>query len=462
MRGCRRTAVGAVAALGLMLASAGCTDGAAEPAPTPTSPTPTTAPTVDHLTLGVYGPASEVEGFRATAEDWNETAKHAEHPEVKVRAWPDHQAFREAVTSGAELPDVFLASRSDLDWLLENDYTQPVDELLDERGVEFGDDYSRDALQAFSANDRLQCMPYSVSPMVMYYNKDLVDFDRMRKRGLDAPAEDAGGWSFEQFAAAADFASRPGRGTKGVHIAPTLRGLTPFIESGGGSVFDDPAAPTSLTLSSDASKAALGRTLELLRNPQVTLDEEQLARADPLSWFERGKLGMLPGYRGLVPQLRQVPGLDFDVMPMPVLDSGATVGDVAGLCLSSKTASTPLAADLMVHELSPASVARVSSTGYLAPANLEVALSDDFLQPGRRPEHAQFFNTSVRSMRFAPLVDALPELEQTIRPQLDQLVYGVGVLDLDGLTQQIDEASRPILDPDFVSESPEPSESPSD
>ena len=64
------------------------------------------------------------------------------------------------------------------------------------------------------------------------------------------------------------FATRPRRGTKGVHIAPTIPGLSPFIESGGGSVFDDAVDPTSLSFSSDDSQAALERTLELLRNPR--------------------------------------------------------------------------------------------------------------------------------------------------------------------------------------------------
>ena len=445
-----RIVMGAVTVLAVTLAGAGCTGGSSDPTPAPTS----TAPPSGDLTFGVYGPKNELAAFQSTVDTWNSGDLDGQ---VTMKTWPDHAAFRTAIEDGADVPDVFQVSRSDLSWLMEQGYTQPVDELLDERGVAFGDDYSRDALQAFSADDRLQCMPYGVSPMVIYYNKALVNFDRMRNRGLDAPDDDASNWSFDQFAAAALFASRPRRGTKGVHIAPTLPELSPFIESGGGSVFDDPVDPKSLTFSSDDSKSALERTLELLRNPQVTLDEKQLAEASPVKWFERGKLGMIAGYRSLVPQLRLIAGLDFDVMPMPVLDSASTVGDVTGLCLSADAANTPAAADFMVHELSAESVSRVTRTGYLAPANLEVALSDDFLQPGRQPDHAAYFNTSVRSMSLAPQIDTLPELETAIQTDLEQLVYGVGVLDLDGLTAKIDEDSRPILDPGYVSESPSPS-----
>lgn len=448
----RRTAVGAVTVLGLALAAVGCTGGSETPKPGPTassSPSPTEP---GHLTFGVYGPEPQTAAFRSTVDAWN---AQTDGPQVRIRAWPTHEAFRQAVEAGTDLPDVFLTSRQDLRWILEQHLTQPVDELLDERGVNFGDGYARDAIKAFGENDRLQCMPYGVSPMVVYYNKELVNFRRMQRRGLDAPDRDATSWSFDQFTAAAQFASRPSRGTKGVHIAATLPGLAPFIQSGGGSVFDDYSDPTTLTFSSDASKSALDRTLQVLRNPQLTLDEDQLAAAKPLKWFERGKLGMIAGYRSLVPVLRQVPGLKFDVLPMPSLDHSATVGDISGLCLSRSTADTPAAADFMVHELSVESVSQVARTGYLAPANLEVALSDTFLQPGRLPAHASVFNSSVRSMQEAPLIDTLPDLEDAVRPELEELVYGVGALNLDAVTQQIDDTSKPIL-------APPPTESPSE
>lgn len=447
----RRALLCAVSVVALTLSAAGCTDDGSDPRPGPT--TAPTTPTVDRLTFGVYGPEDEVSAFRAMVDAWN--AAGEDRPQVKLRAWPSEAAMRADIDSGAEVPDVFLASRTDLRWLLDERHNQPVDELLDERGVDFGDGYSRDALQAFSADDRLQCIPYGVSPMVIYYNPTLVNFDRMRARGLEAPGEDATSWSFEQFAAAADFAARPRRGTKGVHIAATLSGLAPFINSGGGSVFDDNGAPTSLAFSSDGSRSALERTLELLRNPQITLDDDQLAEASPLTWFERGRLGMIAGYRSLVPQLRKVDGLDFDVMPMPVLDGSSTVGDVTGMCLSRTAESTSLAADFLVHVISAESVSRVTRTGYLAPANLEVALSETFLQSGRRPLHASIFNTSVRSISLPPLIDTLDKVEAAVQPTLEQLVYGVGVLDLDALTEQIDEESRAILSP------PEPSGSPS-
>ena len=124
-------------------------------------------------------------------------------------------------------PDVFLTSRIDLTSWSRREALQPVSLLLDERGVDFGDRFSRDAVDAFAFADDLQCMAYSVSPMVIYYN------DRAHRLRADgAPrarrpdGRDTDGnrdrWTLAEFAAAAQFATRRGD-VRGVWIEPTLQ-----------------------------------------------------------------------------------------------------------------------------------------------------------------------------------------------------------------------------------------------
>jgi multiple sugar transport system substrate-binding protein len=450
--GARRGAAATCVLALLAAATAGCEAGAPSPPPEPTSSTPS-EPT--RLTLGVSGSEEEIAAYTAVAETFDSLYDGAT---VELESHPDDADLVDALREG-DVPDVFLVSRDDLAWLLEEQLTQPVDALLDERGVDFGDGYSRDGVQAFSADNRLQCMPYGISPMVIFYNKALVDFERMEERGLPVPdPEERASWSFETFSAAVQFASRPRRGTKGVHVDPTIRSLAPFIYSGGGQLFDDEDDPTALALSDGASRAALELTLELLRNPQLTLTPEQLSQQPALRWFERGRLGMIAGYRSMVPDLRRVHGLDFDVIGMPVLDSAATSGDITGLCLSADAVSTPAAADLMVHLLSTEAVQRVVRTGYLVPANLEVALSDDFVQPGRQPDHAAVFNNAVRSIVFPPPLTTWNQLEETVAQMLQQLIDVPVLDDLDLRLEEIDEQSRAVLDPESVSPSEDASE----
>ncbi len=446
-----RPLVAALAVVILGASLAACTKDAPEaqpPAPTSESAKPVI------LRFGVFGPPEEVATYEALADFYD-----AEGVIVEVSSWADRDEAARAFRSGAPLPDVFLVSQRDLAWLTERGLTQPVNELLDERGMNFGDSYSREAITAFAQENELTCMPYAISPMVMYLNTDLVDFDRMARRGLPVP-EDPARWDFEQFTAAAQAATRPGKRSRGLYIEPSLAGLAPFIYAGGGQVFDNNQEPTSLAFSAGDTQAALEVTLDLLRDAPLTPTPEQLAKNDPLTLFENGRLGMIAGFRNLVPELREVPGLNFDVMPIPSIARTATVGDVTGMCLSAETQHVSEAADFLLYVLSDEAVSRVARQGYMVPANVAVATSDAFLQPGRMPVNARVFNAGVRRIEIFPLLESWSALEMAVAADIEDLVT-VPLLDeqtMQDITGRIDLDSQAVLSPP----EPSPSESASE
>lgn len=412
------------------------------------------------LTFGVFGPEAETASFERVVASYNDAATATT---VRLQTYPDRQALlADLGTSGA--PDAFLASRRDLDGIVARGLNAPLLELLDERGVDYGDGYSREALLSFSVEDDLQCMPYGISPTVVYYNTDLIDFDDLRERGLPAPPEDLRAWNLEMFAAAAGAATRPRLGTRGVHVEPSLRGLAPFVYSGAGQLFDDEEEPTSLALAEENAREALTETLGLLRNPLVTLPGRQLRRAGALEWFKRGRLGMITGDRALTPELRDVDDLSFDVMPMPLIDDQVTVGDMTGLCISSDNENLARTADFLVTLIGEAAVAEVTAEGYLVPANLEVALTNDFLQPLQEPRNANIFNTSVRDLVVNDLLDPDSPLSEAVQPAVRDLFTAPVLDDLEQRTTLIDTVSRSVLDPDYppAPGSPPPTELPSE
>src|SRR5205085_7747738 len=108
-----------------------CTgDSSSSPKPPPetsSAPTTTASPPVD-LSFGVYGSPDEVAAYAAMANNFESVNNGAE---VTVEHWRSHAELPRAVENGEPPPDVFLVSRRDLRWYLDNQLTMPVDTLLD-------------------------------------------------------------------------------------------------------------------------------------------------------------------------------------------------------------------------------------------------------------------------------------------------------------------------------------------
>jgi multiple sugar transport system substrate-binding protein len=386
----------------------------------------------------VIGTTGEIEQYKLMADSYAPLTRKVT---VRVEGWPNDAAMLEAFREGTPVPDVFLATRGHLDYLVQHQLVQPVDQLLDDRGFDFGDEYPRSTLTAFAADNRLQCLPYDIQPSVIYYNTKLVDFTRIRK---DPPVAGEG-WTVEQFQRAGRWAVRHHPGVAGMYLEPSLQGLAPFVYSGGGDLYDDTSNPTSLSLGDETNVDSLTQVVRALDSPGATLTRRQLAKRSALAWFERGELALIEGDSHMVPELREA-GVHFDVMPMPRLGTSATVGSLTGMCLSGQPRDVGTAADFLVYANSPGALDLVSFAGYLQPANQTVALSDAFQQPGRLPRHASVFTFSVKSMQFPPVVQAADELDLAVEPWLEKLVRAAPE-EVPRLTRKIDRASYRVLGP---------------
>lgn len=417
-------------------------------------PTVRTSASPTALTIGLFGTEEEIAAYKQAVANYDAAQQSVT---VSLETWPTAAAMMSDFAAGRQVPDVFLAGRGDLDVLEHDRLIAPVDDLLAARNVDLGDDYSREALEAFSADRHLECMPYAASPQVVYYNTDLIDFNLMKAADLSVPGSlDSGRWTVPAFAAAVQFATRPAAGVRGVSVPDTVEGLAPYLYSGKGKVVDDESAPTSLAFSDPSNQATLASLLPILSAPGASLTRHQLQRHTALQWFERGKLGMLVGDRSLVPELRSHPQLHWDVISLPSVAGSTTIGDYTGLCLSRSTKQTQAAADLLAYLVSQPAEALVAQSGYVVPVNNAVALSNDFLQPTQQPAHAKVFVNSIRSMRILPIPSATTaQLDGTVGQLIRQLMAPGA--DVAAITAQIDEASRPVLASSPIA--PQPSES---
>ena len=448
----RRARLGAAALATCSLAvTTACTSGTEPPAARPSatssaSPaaTPSASASDAPLTLrfAVYGERAQVEAYRRLAR-----AYERQRPTVTIEV----ETAGDAATSWQRLdrqfgaggpPDVFLADSDKVTELVEDDRVQPVDELLEDRDVEFGDAYERLGLEAFAGESALQCMPNDVSPHVVFYNERLLDLISAAQPGEPVPDPTVAGWAWRQFALAAQASSRPG--VQGVYLPPELTTLAPLLRSAGGDIVDDDRSPTRLTLQDAGSRPAIEAILDLARDDRVNPTPEQLRREDAVSRFEDGRLAMMIGSRAMVPRLRRAPGLLFDVYPLPSFGPFQTVADVTGYCLARESEHVDAAADFLAFASGDRGARITARSGGIVPANLSALRSPAFQQPGRAPDNVGVFTDFVRRAETMPNPVRWPELVRRTHPLIARLFYDV-VLDLDAQLAQIDEVSEQAL-----------------
>lgn len=443
----------------LALTGCGGSDQPTKPESHRPRPTASSSAAPTSLTVGFFGTEGEIAAYTQAVDNYDAAQQSVR---LTLETWPTAAAMMRDLAGGKPAPDVFLAGRGDLDVLQKDRLIAPVDELLAARNVDLGDTYSREALEAFSADRHLTCMPYAATPQVVYYNTDVVDFNAMKADNLPVPSDlDSGRWTIPTFAAAVQWASRPALGMRAFSLPASVAGLAPYLYSGHGKVVDDEDAPTSLAFSDPANQDTWDQLLPVLSGHGAMLTAKQLAQHTPLQWFKRGKLGMLVGDRTLVPELRRKPGLHWDVISLPSVGGTTTIGDYTGLCLSAHAKQPQAAADLLAYLVSRPAVSLVAQSGDIVPVNTEVAMSDDFLQPEKQPAHAKVFVNNTRSMHILPIPSAtLATLDGQVGGLIGQL-FKPGV-DVAGTTAQIDATSKPILEALAASLSASPSAAPTD
>lgn len=426
-----------------------------EPAAKP-SPSPTTkAPAKVKLVFGVSGHKTLVDTYKQLAAEYTQDVPNVT---VEVKSWPTDDQLAAAVNSGEKV-DVVLTPRADVEKFAEDKRIQPVDTLLEARNVDFGDKYSREAMEDFSVDRRLECMPYSVSPQVVYVNTGLIDFETMKEEGLPTPSFRADGslrgWTLEQFSSAMTYAAEHNKGVRGTYVEQNLASMMPWLAGAGATLFDDPLAPTTTTLGDSAG--AYEELVAALNQPNVLASPKDLGGRTPFQAFKQGRLVALTGDRSLVSELRATEGMEWDVMPMPGGDG--TTGDYAGLCMGAETADPDAAADFLTYLISTESVVKMVRTGHFVPVNSEVGYAPVFTQPERNPKNARIFTDTVRDMQVLPEATQLAQLQKVAAAPVRGSFTAAEPEQIEEFAGQIDALSKTVFPQPTPSATPSPSSS---
>lgn len=387
----------------------------------------------DVLRVQVSGEPEETAVFRAIAEQYTRTEPDREVEVVTVPSKDDHLASLQTAFAAGDPPDVFVVNYREYAPFVTRGAVQPVGPLLSDRGIDLAAYYD-EPLAAFTLDDELQCMPQNVSSLVVYVNTGI-----FARAGVPVPYD---GWSFEEFRTVAS--QLTAGDVDGVYVEPSIIRAAPFVWSNGGRIVDDPVAPTRLTLAEPASRAALQLLVDLHRKDRVTPSEEDLAAQDAETRFTAGRLAMILSSRRDTPAFREVAGLEFDVVPLPVLGQPSSILHSDAYCVAASSDDEAAAADFVAFATGQDGQTLAALGGRSVPSLTEVAESGSFLTPSRAPTHSQVFLDAIPHLRAVPVLPGWPEIEDVTEEYLTRAFYEEDA-DLDALLAELEDRTTPMF-----------------
>lgn len=355
-------------------------------------------------------------------------AFEAAHPGAKVEftglaGQGEHISKLGTAFAGGNPPDVFLLNYRRFGRFAKQG-------VIDPPALPDGEFY-QPALEAFTFDGTLLCLPQNVSSSVVYYNTKL-----FADAGVAPPKAD---WTFADLEATA--AALRAKNVKTIGFETTFRTVPAFVWAKGGEVVDSTDDPTVITLDTPEGRGALEYLKGLVDNGGVTATDA--AASGPEDRFARGELAMLIDSRRAVPAMRKAAGLDFDVVPLPKDKASATLLASDAYCVSKASRNLTLARAFARYAVGPDGGAVLARSGRTVPSLKSVAESDAYLAPGTKPASAKVWLDIVPTARRLPNVANWNEAETTASGLLEQ--YFAGKADLDATVRRIAEESKRLL-----------------
>lgn len=377
------------------------------------------------ISFMVFGDPAELAAYEGLVADFM-----AQHPEISVELGhvPGQGEYRQrlaaAFAAGAP-PDVMLLNYRRVPAFAAQGGLEPLGPYLAQSEAISVADFFPEALEAFTWQEQLWCLPQNLSSLVLYYNQDLFD-----AAGLPYPAA---GWTWADFLAAAQALTLDMDGDGridqyGAGIEPSLYRLAPFIWQNGGELVDDPARPSRLALDSPAALAAFAWFVALQVEEGVVPDAVAESAESSESRFLNGRLAIYFNSRRGVPTYRASANFRWDVAPLPQAAQPAGILHSDAFCLAAAATHKADAWTFIEYANSSAGQSRLAASGRTVPSRLDVAQAPLFLEPTQPPANSLAFLETVPTMRRVPLHPAWIVVEETANREIERAFYGqIGV-----------------------------------
>jgi multiple sugar transport system substrate-binding protein len=280
-------------------------------------------------------------------------------------------------------------------------------------------------------------VPRDVSTFALYLNLDLID-----EAGVDDPRQLAadGEWTWDAFEETAKAITDLGGGVKGFGAGGWWANWGYFVNSGGGSFFNEDR--TACNLNSPESIDGIEYYQNLYAQDYGVAFGE-----DPEPVYKSGKLGMFINGRWATPGSREITDFNWDVAPLPTGPAPGNNWQFWGAYVINADTADPAAAWKLVAELTSVEVQdQIASLGANIPSRVSQEAVDKFLTY-TPPANNQAFIDGIQTDPVAegPLWQGnWPAFDKAAGDTVTALMNGT--IDIDEYEETICEVTAPAFE----------------
>ena len=353
-------------------------------------------------------------------------AFEAVHPEIEVEVThiPSASVYRDRLATefaAGSPPDITLMNYRRYGAFVVNGLLEPLGPYLAASDLSQPEDFFPIAIDAFTWDGEIFCIPQNISSLVVYYNQDMFD-----AASLPYPADD---WTWDDFVETAVALTQDfdGDGTidqYGVGVDTSLYRLAPFVWQNGAPIVNSEDFPTRLTMTRPPAQAALQWFVDLRQVHGVVPDRVEEAAQDSESRFVAGTTAMFLDSRRGTPTYREIEDFVWDVAPLPRNQAVAGVLHSDAYCLSSTTTNKDAAWTFIEFANSFEGQTIIAKSGRTVPSLIAVAESEAFLDPTQLPARSRIWLDTADTLRLVPLISTWEEIESTASEEIERAFYG--------------------------------------
>jgi len=255
-----------------------------------------------------------------------------ENPTIKIE-WVDIGDERRQKTltliSGGKAPDILYINEWTLP-LAERNVLMPLDDTIAKDTSFDISEFYPDVLDAYRLNGKLYGLPQEVSPLVMYYNKNLFD-----QAGVPYPTDD---WTQEDFVQIAKKLTDSKKKKYGYLSENWYGHYMGWLNRNGGKLFSDDGKKSGFDTPEALKALELMNKIVVEDHSSPNPAEQEAAGQGSDAQFRNQQVAMISSGMWLLPAFKSEPlNFDWDVVKMPKGETQATTAGVLSWSISKDT-----------------------------------------------------------------------------------------------------------------------------